>query len=86
MSKLPNCERDSLNSFINILRVYGLDQQKEGKIGVVQSFRSKIEVLTYQPKQGGHLKIAKEELQELEVDQQNPNSKVVKEDLQQLKY
>ncbi len=86
MSKLPNCERDSLNSFINILRVYGLDQQKESKIGVVQSFRSEIEVLTYQPKQGGHLKIAKKELQELEVDQQNPNSKVVKEDLQQLKY
>jgi hypothetical protein len=35
MSKLPNCERDNLKSFINILRAYGLDQQKESKIGIL---------------------------------------------------
>ncbi len=57
------------------MKAYGLDQQ--GK-----SFRSKIEVLAYQPKQERHLKVAKEELQELEVDMQNPNSRVAKEDLQ----
>jgi hypothetical protein len=48
MLELPNHERDSLNSFINILKAYGLDQQ--GK-----SSKSEIEVLAYQPKQGGHL-------------------------------
>jgi len=26
MSKLPNCEKDSLKSFINILKAHGLDQ------------------------------------------------------------
>jgi hypothetical protein len=39
MSKLPNCERDSLKSFINILRTYELDHLKEGNIGVVEGFR-----------------------------------------------
>jgi len=62
MSELPNCERDSLKSFINILRAYGLDQQWENNIKVVESSISKTEVLAYQPKQGGHLKVAKEEL------------------------
>jgi hypothetical protein len=79
MSKLPNCEKDSLKSFINILKAYGLDQQRK-------SFRLQIKVLTYQPKQGGHLRVAKRELQELEVDMQNLNSIVVKKDLQQLEH
>jgi hypothetical protein len=62
MSKLPNCERDSLKSFISILRAYGLDQQKESNIGVVENSKSKTKVLTYQPKQGARLRVAKEEL------------------------
>jgi hypothetical protein len=49
MSKLPNCEKDSLKPFINILRAYELDQQRENNVGVVKSFKSKIEILTYQP-------------------------------------
>jgi hypothetical protein len=61
------------------LKAYGLDQQRK-------SFRLQIEVLAYQPKQGGHLRVAKKELQELEVDMQNLNSKVAKEDLQQLEH
>jgi hypothetical protein len=39
MSKFLDFERDSLKSFINILRAYELDQQKESNIGVVESFR-----------------------------------------------
>jgi hypothetical protein len=39
MSQLPNCEKDYLKSFINILKAYGLDQQKESNIGVVESSR-----------------------------------------------
>jgi hypothetical protein len=49
MLELPNCERDSLKSFINILRAYGLDQQKENNIRIVNSFRLEIEILAYQP-------------------------------------
>ncbi len=79
MWELPNYKKDSLKSFINILKAYGLDQQRK-------SFRLQIEVLAYQPKQGGHLRVAKKELQELEVDMQNLNSKVAKEDLQQLEH
>jgi hypothetical protein len=60
MSKLPNCEKDSLKSFINILRAYGLDQQRESNIGVVKNSRSEIKILAYQPKQGGHLEVNKE--------------------------
>jgi hypothetical protein len=60
MSKFPNCEKDSLKSFINILKAYGLNQQKESNIGVVESFRSKTEFLAYQPEQGGHLRVTKE--------------------------
>jgi hypothetical protein len=82
MSKLPNCERDSLKKFINILKAYGLNQQRKNNIGVVESSKSKIEVLAYQPKQGGHLKVAKKELQKLEVGLQNLNSRIVKKDLQ----
>jgi len=63
MSKVSNCERGC-----NILKAYGLDQQRESNIGVLESFRSKTKFLACQKKQGGHLKIAKEELQELEVD------------------
>jgi hypothetical protein len=63
MSKLPNCERDSLKSFINILKAYGLDRQRENNIGIVKSSRSKTKIVAYQPEQGGHLIIAKEELQ-----------------------
>jgi len=79
MSELQNCEGDSLKYFVNILKAYGLDQQGE-------SSRLETENLTYQPKQGGHLRVAKEELQELHVDLQNLNSKVAKEDLQQLEH
>ncbi len=86
MSKLPNCEKDSLKPFINILRAYELDQQRENNIGVVKSFRLKIEILAYQLDQGGHLRIAKEELQKLEVDQHNLNSIVAIKDLQQLEH
>jgi len=68
MSELPNCKKDSLKSFINILRTYGMDWQRESNIGVVKNSRSKIEILAYQPKQGRHLRVAKEELQKLEVD------------------
>jgi hypothetical protein len=82
MSKLPNCEKDSLKSFINILRAYGLDQQRESNIGVVENSRSKAKVLSYQLEQGGHLRIAKEELQELEVNQQILHSRITIEDLQ----
>jgi hypothetical protein len=55
MLELTNCKRDNLKSFINILKACGLDWQGE-------SSRSKIKVLAYQPKQGGHLRVAKEEL------------------------
>ncbi len=58
-----------MKSFINILRTYGLDQQRESNIRVVESSRLETEVLAYQLEQGGHLKVAKEKLQELEVDQ-----------------
>jgi hypothetical protein len=52
MSKLPNFEIDSLKSFINIFKAYGLDQQRENNIGVVENSRSKTEVLAYQLEQG----------------------------------
>jgi hypothetical protein len=45
------------------LTAYGLDQQRESNIGIAESSKSKIEILTYQPEQGGHLRVAKEELQ-----------------------
>ncbi len=61
------------------MKAYGLNRQGE-------SYKSKTKVLTCQPKQGGHLRIAKEELHDLEVDMQNLNSKVTKEDLQQLQH
>jgi hypothetical protein len=48
MSKLPNCERNSLKSFINILKAYGLDQQREKNIGVIESFKLETKVLAYQ--------------------------------------
>jgi hypothetical protein len=86
MLELPNCERDSLKFFINILRTYGLNQQRESKIGVIENFRLETKVLTYQPEQGGYFRVAKEELQELKVDQQNLNSRVAIEDLQQLEH
>jgi hypothetical protein len=57
------------------LRAYGLDQQGE-------SFRLETKILTYQPKQGGHLRVAKEELQELEVDLLNLDNRISKENLQ----
>jgi hypothetical protein len=41
MLELPNCERDSLRSFINKLKPYGLNQQKASNIGVVKNVRSK---------------------------------------------
>ncbi len=69
MLKLPNCERTSLKSFIDILKTYGLDQQRESNMRVVENSRLETKVLTYQPEQGGHLRVAKEKLQELEVDQ-----------------
>jgi len=37
-------------------------------IVVVENFRSKTKFLAYQQEQGGHLRVAKEQLQELEVD------------------
>jgi hypothetical protein len=86
MSKLSNCERDSLKSFINILKAYALDQQRESNIGVVESFRSKTKKLAYQPEPGGHLRVAKKELQELKVNQQNLNSGVDIENIQQLEH
>jgi len=61
MSKLPNCERDSLKSFINIFRTYEFDHLKESNIGLVEGFRSKIKILAYQLKQGGYLRIVKKE-------------------------
>jgi hypothetical protein len=65
MLELPNYERDSLKSFINILRSCGLDQQKPSNTGIAKSVRSETQVLAYQPKQGGHFIIAKEKLQAL---------------------
>jgi hypothetical protein len=62
ISKLPNCERNSLKSFINILKAYELNQQRESNIKVVKSFKLETKALAYHPKQGGHLRIAKEEL------------------------
>jgi hypothetical protein len=78
MSELPNCDKDSLKSFINILKACGLDQQGESNIGVVKSFKSEIDFLTYQPKQGRHLQVAKEELQKLKVGLQNLNNIITK--------
>jgi hypothetical protein len=69
MLKFPNCERNSLKSFVNILRTYGLDQQRESNIRVVESSKLETKVLTYQLEQGRHLRVAKEKLQELKVDQ-----------------
>jgi hypothetical protein len=86
MLELPNCERDSLKSFINILRTYGLDQQRKSNIRFVENSRLETEVLAYQLEQGGHFRVAKEELQELEVDQQNLNNKITIENLQQLEH
>jgi hypothetical protein len=57
MSKLSNCERDNLKYLVH-MEAYGLG------IRVVET-----KFLTYQPKQGRHLRVAKEELQKLEVDQ-----------------
>ncbi len=62
MLELPNCERDSLKFFINVLKAYGLDQQRESNIRIVKSYKSKIDFLAYQREQGGHLKVAKEDL------------------------
>jgi hypothetical protein len=84
MSKLPNCEKDSLKSFINILRSYGLDQQRVSNIVVAKNVRSETQVLTYHLEQGGHFTIAKEELQALKVDQQNLDITITKEDLEKL--
>ncbi len=52
----------------------------------MESSRSKIKILAYQLELRGHLKIAKEKLQELKVNQQNINSRVAKEDLQQFEH
>jgi hypothetical protein len=82
VSELPNCEKDSLKSFINILKAYGLDQQRENNIGVVESFKLETKVLAYQLEQGGHIRVAKKELQELEVDKHNLNNRATIEDLQ----
>jgi hypothetical protein len=62
-SKFSNYEKDSLKSFFNILKAYGLNKQRESNIGVVKKSKSETKVLTYQPKQGGHLRVVKEELQ-----------------------
>ncbi len=43
-------------------------------------------MLRYQLEQGGHFRVAKEKLQELEVDQQNQNNRVAIKDLQQLEH
>jgi hypothetical protein len=68
MSELPSCGRDSLKSFINILRSCGLHQQRASNIGVTNSVRSETQILTYQLEQGGHFSIAKEKLRALEVN------------------
>jgi hypothetical protein len=47
MLELPNCEKVSLKSFINILKAYGLYQQGE-------SYRLETKVVAYQAKQGRH--------------------------------
>ncbi len=61
MSKLPNYEKRKSKIFHQHLRAYGLNQQRENNIGVVRSSTSKTKVLVlaYQPKQGGHHGIAK---------------------------
>jgi hypothetical protein len=86
MLEFPNSEKNSLKSFIKILKAYGLDQQRESNIGVVESSRSKTEVITYQLEQGGHLRITKKKLQELKVDQHNLNNRIAIEDLEQLQH
>jgi len=85
MSKLPNYEKDSIRSSINILKAYELNQQRESNIGVVKSFKLE-EALAYHPKKRGHLRVAKEELQELEVGLQNINSRITKKYLQQFEH
>jgi len=84
MSKLPSCEKDNLKSFTNILKAYGLDQQRPSNIGVVKSCRLKTQVLTYQQEYKRHLKVSKEEPHE--IDQQNPNTRLAKEELQKLEH
>jgi hypothetical protein len=42
------------------------------------NFRLETEILAYQSNQGGHLRVAKEELQELKVDLQNLDSRYPK--------
>jgi hypothetical protein len=80
MPEFPNCERNNLKSFINILKAYGLDQQRESNIEVVENSILETKVLAYQLEYGGHLRVAKKELRELKVDQQNLNSKIAIED------
>ncbi len=83
--KVPNYEKNSLKFFINILKTYGLNQQRANNIkGIVESCRSKTQVLTYQQEQKGQLRIAKEKPQE--IDQQNPNTKLAKQELQELEH
>jgi hypothetical protein len=84
MLKLPSCEKDSLKSFINILKASGLNQQRPNNIGVVESCRSKTQVLTYQQEYKRHFRVSKEEPQE--IDQQNPDTKLAKEELQELEH
>jgi len=44
------------------LKAYELNQQRESNIKVVKSFKLETKAIAYHPKQGGHLRIAKEEL------------------------
>ncbi len=60
MSKVPSCEKDNLKYFINILKAYGLNQQRLSKIERIEICRSKTQVvLVDQQEQGGHFRVAK---------------------------
>jgi hypothetical protein len=80
MLELLSCERNNFKSFINILKTYRVDQQRSSNIEIIKNCTSKTQVvLVDQEEQNGHLRIAKEEPQK--VDQQNPNTKLTKEEL-----
>jgi len=38
MLEFSNCDRNSLKPFINILRTYGSNRQKENNIGVLENY------------------------------------------------
>jgi hypothetical protein len=59
MSKLPICEKVNLKSFIEVLKAYGLDQQRPSNIEGLKNSKVETQVLVDQQKQMLQLKVAK---------------------------